>query len=107
MNTVLTVLTIVVLGALVLRLLGWWIARHDDRQRRVILELLEQGPAGGLALVMRSDGRLGRGTVYLYLSRLEDQHLVTSVPMADRSGRRLYALTDAGRRVQQRLEVMP
>jgi DNA-binding PadR family transcriptional regulator len=107
MNILLVVLTIIVLGALALVLIGRWYSRHGDRQRRLILELLEQGPAGGLALVKRSGGRLGRETVYMYLRELEDKHLIVSTYETGESGRRIYALTRLGKRIQRRLQVLP
>lgn len=74
---------------------------------QTILDLLDaHGELYGLQLVKLSEGRLGRGTVYVHLSRLEDEGLVSSreeddVPDA-RVGlrRRLYKITPQGRRAR-------
>lgn len=65
--------------------------------RRVILELLtaHDGWSLGLDLVKASDGRLQRGTIYVFLSELEDAHCVLARPVDD--GRREYQITSAGR----------
>jgi len=65
-------------------------------RERCILGLLAASPGAmyGLDLVKQSRGRLGRGTVYVWLVRLEDRGLVSSVPTFDR--RRLYSITSAG-----------
>ena len=47
-------------------------------KERLILELLGDGERYGLALVEASAGALKRGTVYVTLSRMEAQGLVTS-----------------------------
>lgn len=59
----------------------------------------------GLEIVKRSKGRLGRGTVYVRLSRMEKRGEVSS-RLEDESEteygirRSLYRITDAGRRVR-------
>ena len=69
-----------------------------------ILELLDEGGEWyGLDLVKRSNGRLQRGVVYVWLQRLEEQELVTSRVEDDtdpRIGapRRLYRITPKGSR---------
>jgi DNA-binding PadR family transcriptional regulator len=60
----------------------------------------------GLEMVARSDGRIGRGSVYVLLDRLEERGLVSSrleprAPGTSGSARRLYRPTGHGRRVFQ------
>lgn len=67
------------------------LARARQSKRLLILRLLAQhGKTRGLELVMLSGGKLRRGTVYVWLSELEDAGLVASA-------RREYWITDAGR----------
>ena len=85
-----------------------------NRAKQTILRLLrEKSPAGGLELVERSEGALGRGTVYVHLSDLEEDGFVRSfqeeTPRTLDDGRvilvdgeplyrRLYELTGHGRK---------
>ncbi len=67
-------------------------------KERLILELLADGEQYGLALVDASGSALKRGTVYVTLSRMEAQGLVTSrheEAPAHQGGmpRRLYRVT--------------
>lgn len=80
-------------------------------KQALILDILRQHPKGlfGLDIVRLSNGKLGRGTVYLSLGRLEEQGLVKSrlvphphVPM----GRPLYTITRGGHRASIRPEGM-
>ena len=68
-----------------------------------ILRLLDQlGETYGLNLVNSSGGKLRRGTIYVYLSRLVDDGLVSHREDPDSpSGntRLLWSLTKQGRRV--------
>jgi DNA-binding PadR family transcriptional regulator len=61
------------------------------------LELLrDHGPARGLDLVRKSDGRLSRDSVYVALQVLEEDGLVRARgPAAD--GRYTYEITSVGR----------
>lgn len=78
--------------------------RQCARDEQLILDLLRESDPEqlyGLELVERSNGRLGRGTIYIHLGRLEDRGLVHSWK-ADRAHpqarpKRLYGLTDKGR----------
>jgi DNA-binding PadR family transcriptional regulator len=69
----------------------------------VVLSLLAvRGESYGLDLVRASDGRLSRGTIYVTLTALEEQQLVTSrqedvTDPAIGIPRRLYRLTPRGR----------
>lgn len=72
----------------------------------LILQLLQQhGVLYGLQMVERANGRLARGTVYVTLDQMEDKRYLSSrqedpVPGAiDLLPRRLYSLTEYGRRV--------
>lgn len=71
--------------------------------RRVILDLLDEyGELYGLQLVKLSNGQLRRGLVYVDLSRLEDEELVSSreEPVTRPEiglPRRLYQITRKGR----------
>ena len=72
---------------------------------RLILVLLGDGEKGGLELVRGSEGRLGRGTVYVTLTRMEDKGYISSRPdpaSQDRIGmtRRLYRATDLGQQLR-------
>jgi DNA-binding PadR family transcriptional regulator len=60
-----------------------------------ILQQLADSPRFGLDLIKASDGLLKRGTIYVYLYRLEEKELIRS-EIADRFGRRLYSITSAG-----------
>lgn len=61
----------------------------------LILRLLvAQEQATGLELVNESDGQLARGTIYVWLDKLEDEGLVGSAP-----AKRTYWITDLGRRI--------
>lgn len=68
-----------------------------------ILDLLiEHGPLYGLDMVRLGDGRLRRGTVYVHLSRMEEEGLVRSTrgALSPITGiaRRRYEITENGRR---------
>jgi DNA-binding PadR family transcriptional regulator len=66
-----------------------------------VLYLLAQGPHCGLDLVEKSNGVLGRGTIYVLLDKLEERLLISSkleeVPLTSPPPRRFYSLTDKGR----------
>jgi DNA-binding PadR family transcriptional regulator len=70
-----------------------------------IMQLLLTGKAMyGLQIVAESDGAIGRGTVYVTLSRMEDKGFVESrqeeQPLGARGlPRRLYRITGEGARV--------
>lgn len=64
-----------------------------DAAKSRILELLDQGgELTGLDLVLRSDGHLRRGTIYVHLTQLEEGGHVTSrlVDEQRRAYRRVY-----------------
>lgn len=69
--------------------------------RLALLSLLSEGPHHGYELMKELEGRSGgvyrasAGTVYPTLQQLEDEGLARSEP---REGKRVYELTDAGRR---------
>jgi DNA-binding PadR family transcriptional regulator len=68
--------------------------------RLVLLSLLEDGPKHGYELIVALEDRFmgmyrpSSGTVYPRLAALEEEGLVSAT---EEDGRRLYALTDAGR----------
>jgi DNA-binding PadR family transcriptional regulator len=77
-------------------------------KEREILKLLVGYDAEmyGLEMVARSEGRLGRGSIYVLLDRLEERGLVSSrleerAPGTSGVARRLYRPTGYGRRVFQ------
>jgi DNA-binding PadR family transcriptional regulator len=77
-------------------------------KEREILKLLigHSAEMYGLEMVARSGGRIGRGSVYVLLDRMEERGLVSSrleprVPGLSGSARRLYCPTGHGRRVFQ------
>lgn len=56
------------------------------RARDLILSLLQPGlGCTGVDFVRRSNGKLGRGTVYVWLDRMEDEGLIESEPESDLS----------------------
>lgn len=75
----------------------------------VVLELLLATPAlqrYGLEMVAESNGKLGRGTIYVTLTRMEDKgYLISRPEEPDRpmSGipRRLYKVTGYGQKVYE------
>lgn len=76
------------------------------KQQLLILSLLaEREEMYGIDLVKASDGVLGRGTVYVWLSGLQDEAMVvsryTDEPPVHPGmlRRRLYRITDHGRGV--------
>jgi DNA-binding PadR family transcriptional regulator len=84
------------------------LGRFEEPAVLVLTSLLE-GPRHGYAIVKDvqavSGVRLGPGTLYATLSRLEARGLIQAVPSEDR--RRPYRLTGAGvALVQERLERM-
>lgn len=78
----------------------WWVlwGRRASQIEECILELLAAapGPMYGLDLVNQSGGKLKRGTVYVWLSRMVEGGLVF-VASREVDGRTRYAITDAGR----------
>jgi DNA-binding PadR family transcriptional regulator len=77
-------------------------------KEREILKLLigHSAEMYGLEMVARSEGRIGRGSVYVLLDRLEERGLVSSrlesrTPGTSGIARRLYRPTGHGRRVFQ------
>ena len=71
----------------------------------LIMNLLigSRGPMYGLQLVDKSDGALGRGTIYVTLKRLEDKGYIKSRKEPEQPGvaspRRLYKPTGLGAKV--------
>lgn len=75
-----------------------------SRTERIIIELLiKHGESFGSQLIKRSRGKLLRGSVYVYLSRMEDKELISS----RRRGlpRRLYRHTPRGLRVLEAVQL--
>lgn len=79
--------------------------RTLSRKARVVLRLLSDvaQPRRGLDLVHASDGVLKRGTVYVTLARMEEDGFIES-RLAGDGIRRLYRLTDLGRRLVENRE---
>lgn len=79
-----------------------------QKQERLILELLYKNratPVFGLDLVEKSDGGLSRGTVYVWLSQLEEAGLVEGVAVVEMPNvlpRRRYHLTNKGMNLMYR-----
>jgi DNA-binding PadR family transcriptional regulator len=71
----------------------------------LIMNLLiaSRNPMYGLQMVEKSDGALGRGTIYVTLSRLEEKGYISSKKEPEQSGvaspRRLYKPTGLGAKV--------
>ena len=80
-----------------MRELGRW-----EDPSLMVLTSLADGPKHGYGIIQdveRSVGvKLGAGTLYAVLSRLEDRELIESLPAEDR--RRPYRLTAAGAQAQ-------
>src|SRR6266511_4189240 len=81
------------------------------RMRYVFLALLASGPAHGYQLKRRHDalfasgwGPINIGQIYVTLGRLERDGLVThrTVQQAGRSDRKVYELTELGRKALDR-----
>jgi DNA-binding PadR family transcriptional regulator len=81
--------------------------RLTAKEREILKLLIGHGAEMyGLEMVARSEGRLGRGSIYVLLDRLEERGLVTSrledrPPGVGGVARRLYRPTGHGRRVFQ------
>ena len=81
--------------------------RLTAKEREILGLLIGHGAEMyGLEMVARSDGRLGRGSIYVLLDRLEERGLVSSrleerPPGSSGVARRLYRPTGYGRRVFQ------
>ena len=75
--------------------------------RLVLLSLVAEGPSHGYELMKKLEERSGgvyrasAGTIYPTLQQLEDEGLITS---ESQEGKRVYRLTDAGRRELERLD---
>lgn len=85
---------------------------HDEpprlsKKERIVLEMLVgRGALYGLELVEASDGQLGRGTVYVTLSRMTDKGYLESYEEDTPAGyrgpkRRRYRITGVGARALQ------
>lgn len=80
--------------------------------RSVVLSALTDGPAHGYEIIRRLEERSGglwrpsAGSVYPMLQQLEDEELVSSEAESE-GGKRVYALTDAGREEAARATDLP
>lgn len=80
---------------------GWQLRRPDTRA--LLLAALLDGPAHGYALMRRLEEyaagrwRPSPGSVYPLLQQLDDEALIRLSDRADDDGRKVYALTSAGR----------
>ncbi len=76
-----------------------------SEKEAIIMQLLARGAEMyGLEIVSRSDGEVGRGTVYVTLGRMVDKGLISSRSEEQPIGstalpRRLYTLTGKGSEV--------
>ena len=88
--------------------MGGWPGRFfgPGEARLALLSLVAEGPSHGYELMKKLEERSGgiyrasAGTVYPTLQQLEDEGLITSDLQ---EGRRVYRVTDAGRRELERL----
>jgi DNA-binding PadR family transcriptional regulator len=86
--------------------------RLPSEKEQLILRLLrEHGELFGLDLVKNSKGKLGRGTVYVTLARMqEDKGLIQSrktKPVAEWAlPRPIYSLTEKGRAALKALDML-
>jgi DNA-binding PadR family transcriptional regulator len=81
-----------------------------DRARKFIMGFLaEKSPGGmyGLEIIEASDGAVSRGTVYVYLSELEDDGFIYSYPQDTVSTRKLYSVTQKGKAYAKNLAEPP
>ena len=81
------------------------IPRLSRKERVILRQLVAQGESYGLELVNNSEGQLKRGTVYVFLNRMEDRGLVQSKkeqalePGVAGAPRRIYQIPGHGSRV--------
>lgn len=72
-----------------------------NASERLIIDLLGGQPHGmlGLEMVKASNGKLKRGTIYIWLARLEEQRIVESQPDDPTAvmARRRYRLSRRGK----------
>lgn len=76
---------------------------YEEKCLVILRVLSDGGEQYGLDIVKASDGVHTRGTVYVYLSGMQDQGVVASrveddPPPPPQIPRRLYRITDRGRR---------
>jgi len=81
------------------------------KQEKALRMLLANGPMYGLQMVKSSGGEIGRGTVYVVLTKLEDKGWIESKlrsPPAGKRGpeRREYSITGSGRDVVLAIDQM-
>lgn len=82
----------------------------SSKEALILKMLARRGKLYGLEMVKESGGRLKRGTIYITLSRMEnDKGYITSrkepaPPTAPGTPRRLYELSGHGARVLKALE---
>lgn len=72
---------------------GWALLtrRHARRREYVLRELLRRGTCDAAMLVLCSNGLLSQGSVYVFLSRLEDEGVIEGYTGIG-YGRRMYRL---------------
>ncbi len=80
----------------------------SDFARFYILTILYEGPNHGYGIIQKFQGRLGRrispGLVYPFLQKLEERGLITyRVELIGEKERKIYELTEEGRRLCHRL----
>jgi DNA-binding PadR family transcriptional regulator len=85
--------------------------RLPSEKEQLILRLLaEHGELFGLDMVKKSKGKLGRGTVYVTLARMEEKELVTrreTEPVAEWAlPRPIFSLAANGRAALKALDML-
>ncbi len=69
----------------------WLWRERSKEERKLVTDLLRRhGPLPGLRLTELSAGRLRRGTIYVLLNLMEQEGLISSMPLANGSGIRIY-----------------
>ncbi len=80
--------------------------RLSQKEDQILALLVSQGKMYGLEFVKKSNGLLKRGTIYVTLSRMEDQGLVESWVETSQKGeqgppRRLYKISGRGLQIYE------
>lgn len=82
----------------IIAMAGWDAYREPRRRRAVLCVLAGNDELGGMDIVRKSNGKLGRGGIYVILSRMDDNGLIASRVVTTDWGmrRRLYSITQKG-----------
>jgi len=83
-----------------------------NKKEQLVLEILvlkgRNAYMSGRDIIKESDGGLGFGTVYIYLSRLENRDLISSIKRESIQNclpSREYKIEDSGRQILREIEI--